>query len=155
MRFTYIVMWFALLAWPRIAGADGKKLVVVVAKGSELKSISRGKLKHCFLGDSVSEGGKTLVPFNASIEAPERSGFDRAVLGMSRDEVGEFWVNRKVRGQSAAPRALPSNAHMAKIVAKFPAAIGYLPVDQLTPELQPVAVDGVPYTDPHYDIATL
>jgi hypothetical protein len=153
MRFTCIVMWFALLAWSRTAGADGKKLVVVVAKGSELRSISRVKLKHCFLSNGVSDGAKTLVPFNASIGAPERSAFDRAVLGMSPDDVGRFWVNRKVRGQSAAPRSLPSNALMAKIVARFPAAIGYLPVDQLTPEVQPVAVDGVPYTDPRYDLA--
>jgi hypothetical protein len=153
MKSTYIMLCFAVLASSRIAAADGKKLVIVVAKGSELTSISRSDLKHCFLGESVSGGGKTLVPFNASIGGAERSAFDRTVLGMSPDDVGQFWVNRKIRGQSSAPRSL-SNAHVAKVVAKFPAAIGYLPADQLTPDLQAVALDGVPYTDARYNVGT-
>ena len=136
------------------AAADRKKLVVVVVKGSPLTSISRSDLKHCFLGDSVSGGGKTLVPFNAEAKTAERAGFDRGVLGMSPDEVGRFWVDRRVRGQGGAPRSLPSMLHMMKVVAKFPAAIGYVPADQLTPALQPVKLDGVAYTDPSYGLAT-
>jgi len=136
------------------AHADGKKLVVVVAKGSGLTSISRTDLKRCFTGESVSGGGKTLVPFNASTGTPDRIGFDKAVLGMSPDEVGRFWVDRKIRGQSGAPRSLPSAAHIAKVAAKFPGAIGYLPADQLTSDIQAVAVDGVAYTDARYDIVT-
>ena len=136
------------------AHADGKKLVVVVAKGSSLSNISRDDLKRCFLGEPVSGGGKTLVPFNAANNTPERTGFDKAVLGMSPEEVGRFWVDRKVRGQSGAPRSLPSPAHMAKVAAKFPGAIGYLTPDQLTADVQAVQVDGVPYTDARYNIVT-
>jgi hypothetical protein len=137
-----------------LAHADGKKLVVVVAKGSSLTSISRNDLKRCFLGESISSGGKPVIPFNAATGTPERTGFDKAVLGMSPDEVGRFWVDRKVRGQSGAPRSLPSPAHMAKVAAKFPGAIGYLAEDQLTSDIQAVQVDGVPYTDARYDIVT-
>ncbi|HEX3760710.1 MAG TPA: hypothetical protein VHW23_18475 [Kofleriaceae bacterium] len=137
-----------------LAHADGKKLVVVVAKGSSLTNISRDDLKRCYLGEPVSGGGKTLVPFNAANGTPDRTGFDKAVLGMSPEEVGRFWVDRKVRGQSGAPRALPSAAHMAKVAAKFPGAIGYLTEDQLTSDIQAVQVDGVPYTDARYNIVT-
>ena len=136
------------------AFADGKKLVVVVAKGSSLTNIARGDLKRCFLGETVSAGDKPLVPFNAQPGTPERTGFDRAVLGMSPEEVGRFWVDRKVRGQSSAPRSLPSPAHIAKVAAKFPGAIGYLAVDQMTSDVQAVAVDGVAYTDARYNIVT-
>lgn len=136
------------------AAADRKKLVVVVVKGSPVTSISRTDLKHCFLGDSISSGGKTLVPFNAEAKTSDRMGFDRGALGMSPDEVGRFWVDRRVRGQGSAPRSLPSVIHMVKVVAKFPGAIGYVPVDQLTPELQPVKLDGVPYTDAGYALFT-
>ena len=134
------------------AHADGKKLVVVTAKGSGLTNISRGDLKRCFLGESVSGGGKTLVPFNAATATPERTGFDKAVLGMSPDEVGRFWVDRKVRGQGGAPRSLPSAAHIAKVAAKFPGAIAYLPEDALTSDVQPVQIDGVAYTDGRYNV---
>jgi hypothetical protein len=135
------------------AHADGHKLVVVVAKGSALTTISRSDLRRCFTGERIAVGDRALVPFNASPSSREREGFDRAVLGMSPDEVGRFWVDRKIRGQGGPPRSLPSPAYIAKVAAKFPGAIGYLPADQLTADVQPVAVDGVPYTDAHYDIA--
>jgi len=153
---TYGVLFaiaMCLAAPVLIAHAAGKKLVVVVvARGSRLTNISRADLARCFLGDPVSGGGKTLVPFNAATGTLERVGFDRAVLKMTPDEVGRYWVDRKVRGQSGPPRSLPSSAHIAKVVAKFPAAISYVPVDQLTAEIQAVQIDGVAYTDPRYDI---
>ncbi len=152
MTIFVIALGLALLG--RAAHADGKKLVVVVAKGSSLTNISRADLKRCFLGEPVSGGGKALVPFNAATSTPDRIGFDKAVLGMTPDEVGRFWVDRKVRGQSGAPRSLPSAAHMAKVAAKFPGAIGYLPEDQLTSDIQAVQVDGVAYSDARYNIAT-
>lgn len=136
------------------ARADGKKLVVVVAKGSAVTNLSRDDLKRCFTGEPVSAGGKALVPFNAAPNTPDRAGFDKAVLGLSPEEVGRFWVDRKIRGQSGAPRSLPSAAHIAKVAAKFPGAIGYLPEDQMTSDIQAVAVDGVAYTDARYKIVT-
>jgi hypothetical protein len=152
MKTTIVAITLAILAWSTSAVAEGKKLVVVVAKGSSMTSISRADLKHCFSGDTVSGGGKTLVPFNFATATAEREGFDKAVLGMSPDEVGQYWINRKVRGQSAAPRSLPSNAHVAKVVAKFPGAIGYLPADALTADVKAITVDGVEYTDAKYNI---
>src|SRR5512141_2103674 len=109
----------ALLAYAARASAEPKKLVVVVAKGSSLTSISKSDLKHCFMGDAISSGDKTLIPFNSEPRTAERAAFDRGVLGMSPDEVGRYWVDRKVRGQSGAPRSLPSLMHVQKVVAKF------------------------------------
>jgi hypothetical protein len=153
MRARIFVLAIAVLAIAaRTAHADGQKLVVVVAKGSKLTTISRSELKRCFVGESVTIGDKALVPFNSEPSKPARAGFDAAVLGMSPSEVGRFWVDRKVRGQSAAPRSLPSFVHVVKVVAKFPNAISYVPLDQLTPELQPVAIDGISYTDARYSI---
>jgi hypothetical protein len=147
-----LLLMVVALAIPRIAVADKPKLVVVVAKGSSLTSISRGNLKRCFLGDSVETGGRKLVPFNAPPESPERAGFDQAVLGMSPDEIGRMWTDRKVRAQSPAPRSLPVG-HLARVVAKFPYAISYVPANQLTADLQPVAIDGIPHTDARYAVA--
>ncbi len=143
----------ALLAGAHAASAGRQKLVVVVAKGSPVTSISLTDLKRSFLGDRVTVHDQVLVPFNTNPRTPERAGFDRSALGMSPDDVGRFWIDRKVRGQSGAPRDLPSVVYMAKVVAKFPGAIGYLAVDALTPDVQPVQVDGVAYTDPAYTIS--
>jgi hypothetical protein len=137
---------------PAPAYAEARKLVVVVARGSSLTSISRGDLQRCFSGEPVTVGSRKLVPFNASPNSPERVGFDRAVLGMTPEQVGRYWVDRKVRGQGSAPRSLPSAAHAVKVAAKFPGAIAYLPADQLTEDIQPVAIDGVAHTDARYPI---
>jgi hypothetical protein len=154
MSYRSVAILCVLAGFAQSAAADRQKLVVVVARGSAVTSVSRSELKHCFMGDTISPAGVPLVPFNAEPRTAQRGGFDRAVLGMSPDEVGRFWVDRKVRGQSAAPRSLPSIAHVQKVVAKFPNAIGYVPADQLTAELQPVKVDGVAYTDSNYALFT-
>jgi hypothetical protein len=148
-----LVLGVALTLSARDATAQApRKLVVVVAKGSPVTNISRTDLKRAFQGDSVSAGGKTLVPFNAAPNSKERTGFDKAVLGMTADQVGRYWVDRKVRGQSGAPRSLPTPAHLVKVAAKFPGAITYVPADQLTAEVQPVSVDGVAHTAANYTI---
>jgi hypothetical protein len=149
-----IVIGLCLVMLGGSAFGDGKKLVVVVAKGSAVTNLSRSDLKRCFTSEPVSAGGETLIPFNAAPTTPDRAGFDQAVLGMTPEEVGRFWIDRKIRGQSGAPRSLPSAAHVAKVAAKFPHAIGYLPEDQLTSDIQAVTVDGVAYTDARYDIVT-
>jgi ABC-type phosphate transport system substrate-binding protein len=141
----------AAIASPRWAAAEETvKLVVVVAKGSPVKSLTRAQLKRAFLGEPVSVKDVGLVPFNSAPGTAARAGFDRAILGMSPEAVGRFWVDRKVRGQPGAPRSLPSLAHVLKVVAKFPGAISYVPAEQLTSAVQPVAVDGVAYSDARY-----
>jgi ABC-type phosphate transport system substrate-binding protein len=138
--------------WPSSAVAEGQKLVVVVAKGSPIKSLTKSQLKRTFLGEAVTEQKVALVPFNSQPGSPPRATFDQAILGMSPAEVGRYWVDRKVRAQSGAPRSLPSMAHVLKVVAKFPGAISYVPADQLTAALQPVAIDGVAHTDAKYPL---
>lgn len=141
------------LPLPRAAYAgSGVKLVVIVAAGSPLKNISKGELKRVYLSDNVIMEGKKLVPFNLDAGTPERLGFDRSVLGMSDDAMQRFWIDRKIRGQPGAPRSLPSAALAVKVAAKFPGAIAYVPVQDLTRDVQAVRVDGNAYTDPSYEI---
>lgn len=127
-------------------------VVVVVAKGSKIKSLTRGELRRCFSGDALVVNDNRLIPFNSPPGSVERIAFDRFVLGMSPDQAGRFWVDRKIRGQSPAPRALPSALHVTKIVAKFPSAISYVRADHLTDDVQVVAIDGVLPTAAGYPI---
>lgn len=128
----------------RVAHADRvpRALVVVVAKGSTVSRMSHAELKRCFSGDPVVIDGERLVPFNLPPGSAERLTFDRLVLGMSAERVGRFWVDRKIRGESQAPRALPSALYVMKIVAKFPGAIGYVAADQVTADVRVVSIDG-------------
>jgi hypothetical protein len=147
----FIVMMLLLLT--HVASADRRRLVVVVAKSSPVTNVSRLDLKRSFLGEPIDIGNVRLAPFNAEPNTDERIGFDLGVLGMSHDQSGRYWVDRKVRGQGGAPRSLPA-IHLAKVVAKFPGAISYLRIDQLTPDVRPVKVDGIAHDDPRYSIMT-
>jgi hypothetical protein len=148
-----LIVLVALLGLVRLAAADREKLVVVVAKTSSVTNISRVDLKRSFLGDPITVGGARLAPFNAEPNSDERAGFDLGVLGMTPEEIGRFWVDRKVRGQGAAPRSLPA-IHLAKVIAKVPGAIGYLRVDQLTADVKAITVDGVAHDSARYTIRT-
>ena len=153
MRISLVLLAMAAIA-ARPAAADPRprSLVVVVAKGSKVTNLSRADLKRAFSGDTIVVNGERLVPFNYPAGTPERIAFDRVILGMSAEQVGRFWVDRKIRGESQAPRSLPSALHVTKIVAKFPSAISYVPADQVTADVVAVAIDGVLPTAAGYPI---
>lgn len=142
-RSTIVLVVLAILAITSGRAAAGPRLVVVVAKDSKVTSISRSDLRRCFSGDSVIVTDQRLVPFNLPPSSSDRVTFDRVILLMSPEQVGRFWVDRKIRGQSQAPRALPSAHHTVKIVARFPGAIAYIPIDQVTADVKVIAIDSV------------
>jgi hypothetical protein len=134
MRTALLLLTIVSIA-ARVARADTplRSLVVVVAKGSKVTNLSRADLKRAFDGDGLVVNGDRLVPFNYPAGTPERIAFDRVILQMSPDEVGRYWVDRK-------------------IVAKFPSAISYVPADQMTSEVVAVSIDGVLPTAAGYPI---
>jgi hypothetical protein len=152
-RQRLLVLLLAGVALVRPAGAEPgprKQLVVVVAEGSSVSNLSQSDLKRIFTGVAVVVDGKKLVPFNFLPGTRERTVFDSFALGMSAAEVGRFWVDRRIRGQGEPPRTLPSSMHMAKVVARFPGAIGYIAADKLAPGLKAIKVGGVGHTEPTY-----
>ncbi|MEO8701860.1 MAG: hypothetical protein ABI867_17580 [Kofleriaceae bacterium] len=143
MRVAFLVGVVAMVVAVGTVRADAPRprLVIVMAKDSKITSISKAELRRCFSGDPVVLGSQRLVPFNLPPSSAGRVTFDRAILAMSSEEVGRFWVDRKVRGQSQAPRALPTAHHVVKIVARFSGAIAYVPIDQVTDDVRVIAID--------------
>lgn len=124
-----------------------RPIVVIVPSGSDLDSVSVDSLRRIYIGD-VPE----LRPLNLPPGSAERSGFDRAVLGLGPDEAARFWIDRKIRGQRGAPKAIPSGALMARIVARIPGTIGYLSGGPLPPGVKVVRVNGLPPGHPRYPL---
>lgn len=149
-----IVVLAALLVPVTSAAGDKARrpMAVVVATGAKVQGVSRADLRRCFSGTIVYAGGIRLVPFNHPPTTKVRAAFDRTVLDMSPDEAGRFWIDRKIRGQSAAPRALPTSSYVNKVVAKFPGAISYLPADEVGAELKVLAIDGLLPGDAGYPL---
>jgi ABC-type phosphate transport system substrate-binding protein len=132
------------------ANAGEPGLVLVVGKASPVNNVTKAELNRLFSGDPIKVEGQALVPFALTPNSPERQTFDLIVLGMSSEEVNKFWIDRRIRGQGSPPKSAPSPDVVAKVVANFPGAMGYVPVGSLTPALKPVAIDGKTYHDSGY-----
>lgn len=104
-------------------------LAVIVHPATAVTNLNRNRIAALFSMTQQRWGdGRKVVPLNYSARHPVRVTFDRAVLGMDPDEVARFWIDRRVRGQGTAPRTVSSPKLMARVVAKLPGAIGYVPV---------------------------
>jgi ABC-type phosphate transport system substrate-binding protein len=136
---------------PAFASEGG--LVLVVAKSNPVGNVTRAELNRIFSGDAIRIDGEPVVPFALASNRPERQAFDQVVLGMSPEEANKYWIDRRIRGQGNPPKSAPSPEVMSKVIASFPAAMGYLPASALTPGLKPVAIDGKAYTDRGYLLA--
>jgi hypothetical protein len=114
-------------ATSRVAWAGNIELAVVVDKKSPIGGLSFHELKQLFKGERMKDpAGSWMVPINCAMGSPERTSFDDLVLGMSPDVVKSYWIDRKIRGQSGAPKELPSTSLILAMLGKVPGAIAYV-----------------------------
>lgn len=134
------------------AAALEEMLAVVAAKDGGIDGFSLHQLKRIYLGDDVHGSSGKIIPLNREPKGPERVGFDRTVLEMSPDAVARYWIDRKIRGQSAAPKAIEPGAILQKVVARLPGAIGYVRAHEVTSDVRVVLIDGKKPGDAGYPI---
>lgn len=127
-------------------------LAVVVGLKTSLVNISRAALKRLFLAETDNISGTVLVPFNMAGSAPERAIFLKAILAMSADQETKYWIDRRIRGQSGAPRSAPNTETLLKVAAKFPKAITYVPAGAVKSDVKVLRIDGKLPSDPGYPL---
>lgn len=138
-------------SWAMLASAEAKiRLAIVVAKNSPLNEISLQDLKNLYRGDKLS--GPKLIPFAFAAGLPERVAFDQAVLGYSPREMAQYWIDRKIRGQSGPPQTIDSAEVVMKVVANLPGSLGYVRVSELKPYVKALRIDGKAVTDEGYPV---
>jgi hypothetical protein len=71
---------------------------------------------------------------------------------MSPDQVASYWIDRKIRGQSGAPKAVGSGELVQKVVSKVEHSIAYVRLDQVRPEVRVIAIDGKLPSDAAYQL---
>lgn len=118
-------------------------LAIVVAKASPIRHLSQFELKKLYLGANITDpAGQRIVPFNQAAKSPDRVAFDERVLGMTPDEVARYWIDRKIRGQSGAPKAIGSAELVQRVVSRLEHSVTYVRFDQVLPELRVISIDG-------------
>lgn len=134
------------------ANAQALPLAIIVAPSTSEKDISLALVKRIFKGETTEFAGARVVPFSYPQQNAWRSSFDRAVLGFTPEQVGAYWVDRRIRGQGMPLRSVPEAAVMKAVVAKVPGAIGYVPANELDASVRALTVDGKGPNMPGYTI---
>lgn len=136
-----------------VSAAKNRPIVVIVSGKSPLTNVSLSKLRRVFLARPTEDAtGRRFVPFNQPPGSGTRVAFDKLVLDMDEEEVGRFWIDRKIRGQPGAPRAIASVALIRRVVAKLPGAICYIRSNQLDSSVKALRVDGKSHKDDKYPL---
>jgi hypothetical protein len=140
-------------AGPALGAGQGKiRLAVVVAKDSPIDEISFYDLKRLYQGETINVAGKRLVALNLPPMSEDRVRFDHAVLGMAPEVVARFWIDRKIRGQSGAPKALDTPDLVQRVVMRLAGGIGYARLSDLKPDVKVLRVDGKTPKDGGYPV---
>jgi hypothetical protein len=112
------------------AEAGPSDLHVVAHRRVPVPSLNDVELEAIFLTlRRYWDGSKIIIPFNLPPRSELRIQFDQAVLRMGPDEVGRYWLDRRVRGGAPPPRQAPDPVTLVRLVARLEGAIGYVPSD--------------------------
>ena len=131
--------------------SDRVVLAVIVSRNSSVQGLSLSELRRIFSNEGDSDpSGARYVPFNHPPHTNDRVAFDKVVLGMSAEDVSQFWIDRKIRGLSGPPRSVDSLSLLLRLIARLPGGIGYARPSQLVGEVRAIRIEGKLPSDAGY-----
>ena len=115
-------------------------LAVVVHAGVPAVSLGAVELASIYTRATRAwKDGTTVRALNLPPGSPERVEFDRVVLDMSPERSAQFWIDKQIRGEEAAPKAIAQADIVARLVPTLSGAIGYLPEAKVDPKIRVIA----------------
>jgi ABC-type phosphate transport system substrate-binding protein len=122
-------------------GREAGDIAVIVHPDVRVSALDQANLEAIFTTRRrFWHGSKRIASFNLPPRHPTRAAFDRAVLGRDPDEVGRFWVDRRIRGGARPPRSVSDPRLMVRVVSRVPGSIGYVPARYVDDTVRVVAV---------------
>lgn len=129
-----ITAWFVIVALLAMVAATPARavpqldLAVIVNTRAAMKQMSAVEMETMFTRTQTRwDDGTPAVPINAPPGSDMRVQFDSVVLRLSPDEVGRFWIDRRVRGFGMPPRHVGEPATIVRVVEKLNGTIAYAP----------------------------
>ena len=103
-------------------------LAVIVGSQTQAKPMTAVEMEALFTRAQTRWGdGTPIVPINAPPGSELRTEFDRVVLQLDPEEVGRFWIDRRVRGLGLPPRHVSEPSTIVRVVERLAGAIAYAP----------------------------
>jgi ABC-type phosphate transport system substrate-binding protein len=116
------------------------RLAVIANPAVPVKSLSTSELASIFTRATRTwKDGSAIRAINLQPSSPERVAFDRAVLHMEPEQSAQYWVDRMVRGEEAAPKAIAKADIVLRLVPTLAGSIGYVPEDKVDDKMKVLA----------------
>jgi ABC-type phosphate transport system substrate-binding protein len=115
-------------------------LAVIVHPTVPATALSSAELAAIFTRVTRTwKDGTTVRALNLPPGAPERAEFDRVVLDMSPERSAQYWMDRQIRGEEGAPKAIAKPDIVMHLIPTLAGAIGYVPEDKVDAKVRVVA----------------
>lgn len=127
-----------LLLWGGISdspagAASSVRLAVIANSGVPAHSLSAGEIASIFTRSMRNwKDGSPVRPLNLPPGTAERVEFDRVVLRMEPEQSAQFWVDRIVRGEETAPKAIAKPDILVRLIETTSGTIGYVADDKVS-----------------------
>jgi ABC-type phosphate transport system substrate-binding protein len=120
---SFLLILLLSLAGKSIAG----EMVVIVAAGSSVESLSREQVVNIFMGRYRRLPSDVIAqPYDLAAEDAGKAAFYAGLIGKNLSEVNAYWARLIFSGSTAPPQTLSDTATMLQVVANTPGAIGYV-----------------------------
>jgi hypothetical protein len=136
------VVGLLLVTWPiaRVPADSSVRLAVIVHSSVPATALSAADLASIYTRATRSwKDGSTVRALNLPPGSPERVEFDRVVLDMDPDRSAQFWIDRQIRGEEAAPKAVAQTDVLVRLIPTLAGSIGYVPEDKVDGKARVVA----------------
>jgi ABC-type phosphate transport system substrate-binding protein len=114
-------------------------LVVIVNKDNPVGNLSAGEVKLYYLRKIKKrwpELNKNIRPADRKSKCSEREAFYANVLGMTADEVEQYFVTKQLQNAERPQDKFMTEADLINFIGEEPGAIGYVSAKSLTQELK-------------------
>lgn len=121
---------------PAWCKAPPNKIAVIVSKDwNEIKTIKPAELKQIYLKKTMTFAGRKVKPINFAAGSKIRSKFNQEILGMSENELSNYWIKQGLKGGAKPPKSFSSNQTILIFVSQIKGAIGYMNYGDLTGQI--------------------
>jgi ABC-type phosphate transport system substrate-binding protein len=128
IAWVVIIGLLTMAAAPPVHALQETGLAIIVNMQAPTGSMSAVEMETLFTRTQTRwDDGSPIVPINAPPGSGLRVLFDRVVLQLDPDEVGRFWIDRRVRGLGLPPRHVGEPTTIVRVVEKLNGAIAYAP----------------------------
>ena len=142
----------AMAAAPVRSRAEG--MAVIVHPSTPVDNLSFAEMRRVFLGDRQfwNAGMPVLLIVRAPV-ALERQVVLNKIYRMTESQFTQYWIARIFRAETVStPKVVYSNTTINELVAAIPGAISLVRVEDMTPGVKVVRIDGALPGDPTYPL---